>query len=61
MIAVSGWMAKMSLGYVDFLPGDEAQPPLAAAGQKLAATICYEDAYAVERIGHTLTVRVRAR
>ena len=44
------WMAKMSLGYVDFLPGDAAQPPLAAGGQKIAATICYEDAYAVEQL-----------
>jgi apolipoprotein N-acyltransferase len=47
---VRGWMAKMSLGYVDFLPGNEAQPPLVAAGQRLAATICYEDAYAVEQL-----------
>ncbi len=59
---VRGWMAKMSLGYVDFLPGDAAQPPLRAAGQTIAATICYEDAYAVEQLAYlgeaTLLVNV---
>ena len=47
---VRAWMARMSLGYVDFLPGGAAQAPLVAAGQKIAATNCYEVAYAVEQL-----------
>ena len=47
---VRAWMRLKSLAYVDFEAGDPGQPPLAAAGQKLAATICYEDAYAVEQL-----------
>jgi apolipoprotein N-acyltransferase len=35
----------MSLPYSDFTPGAAEQPPLAAGGVKLAASICYEDAY----------------
>ena len=48
---VRAWMRLKSLAYVDFMAGARDQPPLAAAGQKLAATICYEDAYAVEQLG----------
>ena len=40
----------MSLPYYDMTPGAEHQAPLAAAGQKLGATICYEDAYGSEQL-----------
>lgn len=42
---VRSWMRLMSLPYGDFTRGAEYQPPLEAGGLKLAATICYEDAY----------------
>ena len=35
----------MSLPSVDFSAGPDNQPTLSAAGQKLALTICYEDAF----------------
>ena len=44
------WMRLKSLAYVDMLAGSADQPPLAAAGQKLAPTICYEDAYGAEQL-----------
>jgi apolipoprotein N-acyltransferase len=47
---VRAWMARMSLGYVDFLPGDAVQPALLAGGERLGPTICYEDAYAAEQL-----------
>jgi len=39
------WMRLKNLEYVDMSPGAANQAPLAAAGQKFAATVCYEDAY----------------
>jgi apolipoprotein N-acyltransferase len=42
---VRSWMRLMSLPYSDFTPGPAYQPPLLAAHLKLAATVCYEDAY----------------
>jgi apolipoprotein N-acyltransferase len=42
---VRSWLRLMSLPYSDFTRGGGHQPPLAAAGLKLATTICYEDAY----------------
>ncbi len=42
---VRGWLRMMSLPYSDFTRGAERQPPLQAAGLRLAASICYEDAY----------------
>lgn len=47
---VRRWMRLMSLPYYDMTPGAEHQAPLAAAGQKLGATICYEDAYGSEQL-----------
>ncbi len=47
---IRAWMRLRSLAYVDFMPGAADQGPLDAAGQKLGATICYEDAYAVEQL-----------
>jgi apolipoprotein N-acyltransferase len=46
---VRGWMRGLDLFYVDFLPGDADQPALTAAGERIGATICYEDAYATEQ------------
>lgn len=48
---VRGWMHGLDLFYVDFLPGDRVQAPLVAAGERIGATICYEDAYATEQRG----------
>ena len=38
-------MKVMNLPFGDFTRGGDAQPPLRAAGLKLATTICYEDGY----------------
>ena len=48
--AVREWMRLMNLPYSDFDRGPDHQPPLEAAGEKLAPTICYEDAYASEQL-----------
>ncbi len=48
--AVRNWMRLMNLPYSDFAAGTEAQRPLAAGGEALAPTICYEDAYGVEQL-----------
>jgi apolipoprotein N-acyltransferase len=48
--AVRKWMRLQSLPYYDMTPGDESQPPLRAGGQRLAATICYEDAYGSDQL-----------
>jgi apolipoprotein N-acyltransferase len=42
---IRSWLRLASLPYSDFTPGPAYQPPLAAAHLKLAATVCYEDAY----------------
>lgn len=42
---VREWLKLMSLPYSDFDRGEEAQPPLAVAGTRLGASVCYEDAY----------------
>ncbi len=44
------WMRLMNLPYYDMTPGGEHQAALPAAGQKLGATICYEDAYGSEQL-----------
>jgi apolipoprotein N-acyltransferase len=48
--AVRNWLRLMNLPYSDFEPGDDDQPPLRAAGHKLAPTVCYEDAYGSEQL-----------
>ncbi|RPI16974.1 MAG: apolipoprotein N-acyltransferase [Lysobacterales bacterium] len=48
--AVREWMRLMNLPYSDFEAGPQIQPPLVAAGERLAPTICYEDAYAAEQL-----------
>jgi apolipoprotein N-acyltransferase len=47
---VRHWMRLMTLPYVDFASGDRDQAALNAAGVKLGATICYEDAYGAEQL-----------
>jgi len=42
---VRDWLRLGNLPYSDFNRGAAQQPPLTAAGQKIAAGICYEDAY----------------
>ena len=42
---IRNWMRMMSLPHSDFSSGGDNQPALAAAGQKIGVTICYEDAY----------------
>jgi len=42
---VRSWLRLRNLPYEDFTRGAALQPPLPAAGLKLAVTICYEDAY----------------
>lgn len=42
---VRSWLRLMSLPYSDFTRGAARQHALAAAGLRLGATICYEDAY----------------
>lgn len=48
--SIRKWMRLQNLPYYDMTPGAEEQPPLAAGGQKLAPTICYEDAYGAEQL-----------
>jgi apolipoprotein N-acyltransferase len=48
---VRHWLRLMSLPYSDFTPGAANQPPLSAGGLKLAASICYEDAYPSGQLG----------
>jgi len=59
---VRRWMRLNSLPYYDMTPGDESQPPLKSGGERLAATICYEDAYGSDQLaglpGSTLLVNV---
>ena len=42
---VRSWLRLKNLPYSDFTAGADNQPPLASGGLKLAATICYDDAY----------------
>jgi len=47
---VRSWMRLMSLPYVDMTPGDAHQAALNAAGVKIGASICYEDAYGADQL-----------
>lgn len=42
---IRDWLRIMDLPYADFDRGQRNQPPLEAAGQKISANVCYEDAY----------------
>jgi apolipoprotein N-acyltransferase len=48
--SVRRWMRLNSLPYYDMTPGAEHQQPLEAGGERLGATICYEDAYGAEQL-----------
>jgi apolipoprotein N-acyltransferase len=48
--AVREWLRLMNLPYSDFESGPRDQDPLVAGGERLAPTICYEDAYASEQL-----------
>jgi apolipoprotein N-acyltransferase len=47
---VRSWLRLMSLPYDDFTPGTADQPLLSAAGQKIAMTICFEDAFGSQQL-----------
>ncbi len=47
---VREWMRLQSLPYSDITAGARHQPALHAAGQRIGATICYEDAYGSEQL-----------
>ncbi len=42
---VREWLRLLSLPHLDFNAGAKDQPPLAVAGMKISASICYEDSY----------------
>ncbi|HET7202040.1 MAG TPA: apolipoprotein N-acyltransferase [Steroidobacteraceae bacterium] len=48
--AVRDWLRLMNLPYSDFQPGSEQQSPLRAGHERLAPTVCYEDAYGAEQL-----------
>jgi apolipoprotein N-acyltransferase len=47
---VRNWLRLMELPYSDFEHGAANQEPLVAAGQRIAASVCYEDAYGSSQI-----------
>lgn len=47
---VRGWLRGMDLPYSGFEAGGRNQRALDAGGQKLAASICYEDSYASDQL-----------
>ena len=59
---IRSWMRLMSLPYTDLGSGDPDQPPVDAAGEKLAIMICYEDVFPAEQLHYfpeaTLLVNV---
>ena len=46
---IRDWMKVRGLPYADMTPGPADQPPLNLAGRPVAASICYEDAFATEQ------------
>jgi apolipoprotein N-acyltransferase len=47
---IRSWLRLMSLPYSDFNRGAARQAPLEAAGQRIIASICYEDAYGATQL-----------
>lgn len=45
---IRNWLRMMSLPYSDITAGDKIQKPLDAAGEKIGASICYEDGFGSE-------------
>jgi apolipoprotein N-acyltransferase len=48
--SVRQWMRMMSLPYHDITQGDAVQKPLTAAGEKISASVCYEDGFGTEQL-----------
>ena len=59
---IRDWMRLMNLPYIDLVVGTDDQPLIAVAGEQLGVTICYEDVFGAEQLGHladtTLLVNV---
>jgi apolipoprotein N-acyltransferase len=59
---VRNWLQLLNLPYTDGVAGDAKQPPLDAAGERLAVTICYDDVFGAEQLHYlpdaTLLVNV---
>ena len=59
---IRSWMRLMNLPYQDLIGGEDAPPPVEAAGEKLGITICYEDVFGAEQLHYlpdsTLLVNV---
>jgi apolipoprotein N-acyltransferase len=59
---IRDWMRLMNLPTGDAIPGAPDQPPLEAAGERVAVTICYEDVFGAEQLQYlpdaTLLVNV---
>jgi apolipoprotein N-acyltransferase len=59
---IRSWMRLMSLPYTDLGKGASDQPPVDAAGERLAIMICYEDVFPAEQLHYlpdaTLLVNV---
>ncbi|HYJ42114.1 MAG TPA: apolipoprotein N-acyltransferase [Steroidobacteraceae bacterium] len=47
---VRQWLRLMSLPYSDFNRGAAQQAPLESAGQRISASVCYEDAYGATQL-----------
>jgi apolipoprotein N-acyltransferase len=47
---IRDWLKGLDLPYSGFEPGAKIQPALELAGQKIGASICYEDAYASDQL-----------
>ena len=47
---VRAWMRMQNLPYSDITPGERDQPAMKVGANKIAVTICYEDAYGVEQL-----------
>jgi len=47
---VRQWLRLMTLPYSDFNRGPAQQAPLEAAGQRISASVCNEDAYGATRL-----------
>ncbi|CAN5290121.1 apolipoprotein N-acyltransferase [soil metagenome] len=59
---VRAWMQRQNLPFTDQSPGAPDPEPYSAAGEQLALSICYEDAYGAEQLSYfpqaTLLVNV---
>jgi apolipoprotein N-acyltransferase len=47
---IRSWLRLMNLPYSDFNRGAAVQEPLEAAGQRIVASVCYEDAYGATQL-----------